>query len=361
MSREKANYLGQVIDRFVTVQYYVSGGAGTTFDEPVNPKLHQAALDEADSTSLTADAAIALDEAVDRNDVVLISTGFTVPPWNRAEADGPMSAVTLARAIDFALEATPIIVTEAEHVDPMKQILSVSELQVAEPEEAVSGYRKVAVTSMPVSEERETERSEELLDTYDPAAIVTIEKPSRTHDGTHRNGVEYDVSDVTAGVDTLIEMARAQDVTTIGIGDGGNEVGMGRIHSTVADMFSKQFAAVTETDHLVVASTANWGAYGVEALLAVLAENPHVMHTREMEKEVQRATKQAGIVDPLTGFADGWLDATPPNVSQNVVDQLRTTVELHVNDQWHMEQWDEWSTREEEVSRLLDNQADRME
>lgn len=361
MTRQKANYLGQVIDRFVTVQYYVSGGAGTTFDEPVNPKLHKAALNEADSTSLTADAAMALNDAVNQNDVVLISTGFTVPPWNRAEADGPMSAATLARAIDFALEATPIIVTEGEHVNSIKQILSTSELQVAEPEEAVSGYRKVAVTSMPVSKQREAERSEELLDKYDPAAIVTIEKPSRTHDGTYRNGVEYDVSDVTAGVDTLIEMARNQNVITIGIGDGGNEVGMGRIHDTVAEIFSEEFAAVTKTDHLVVASTANWGAYGVEALLAVLAENPNVMHTREMEEEVQKATKHAGIVDPLTGFADGWLDATPPNVSQNVVDQLRTTVELHVNDQWHMDHWDEWSTRKKEVNRLLDNQAGRME
>lgn len=360
MVYETIDFVGEVVDRFITVQYYISGGGSTDLEEPVTPLLHDAAQKEADTTSLTANAATALDDAVAPNDVVFISTGFTVPPWNRAEADGPVGAVSLARAIDMGLEATPIILIEEEHVESMEQLLLESDLQLTDPEEAISGYRKVAILSMSVSGADNEQGCIDILDEYEPSAIITIEKPSLTHDGTHRNGVEYDVSDVTAGIDTLINLAQERDIITIGIGDGGNEVGMGRIHDTVAERFSKQFAAVTETDYLIVGSTANWGAYGLEACLAVIKEKPHVMHDKEIEREIQDATSRAQIVDPLTGCTDGWLDGTPPNVSQNVVDQLRTMVELHTTDQWQMEEWNKWSGREDEVNRLLDEQSQRM-
>ena len=38
-------------------------------------------------------------------------------------------------------------------------------------------------------------------------------------------------------------------------------------------------ATVTPADVLVVAAVSNWGAYGIEASLAILLERPELLHT----------------------------------------------------------------------------------
>ena len=54
-------------------------------------------------------------------------------------------------------------------------------------------------------------------------------------------------------------------IGTIGIGDGGNEIGMGKIHNAIASLDIN--ASVTSCDELLVADVSNWGAYGLIAFL----------------------------------------------------------------------------------------------
>ena len=64
-----------------------------------------------------------------------------------------------------------------------------------------------------------------------------------------------------------------QSVTTIGIGDGGNEIGMGKI---AADMVTANVPGGARvhchvaTDFLVVAGVSNWGAYALAAGVSIL-------------------------------------------------------------------------------------------
>jgi hypothetical protein len=58
------------------------------------------------------------------------------------------------------------------------------------------------------------------------------------------------------------------NITSIGIGDGGNEVGMGKILALVESSQipnAAQIACVIPTDHLHVASVSNWGGYALVA------------------------------------------------------------------------------------------------
>ena len=51
---------------------------------------------------------------------------------------------------------------------------------------------------------------------------------------------------------------------TIGIGDGGNEVGMGKIYDRVTSSAipnAKEIACVVPSDHIIVASVSNWGIH----------------------------------------------------------------------------------------------------
>src|SRR5690606_27675887 len=55
---------------------------------------------------------------------------------------------------------------------------------------------------------------------------------------------------------------------TIGIGDGGNEIGMGNLKQALAQL--DIIPAVTECDELIVADVSNWAAWGLAAMVSVL-------------------------------------------------------------------------------------------
>src|SRR5690606_38144934 len=115
--------------------------------------------------------------------------------------------------------------------------------------------------------------------------------------------------------------ARDAGVFTIGIGDGGNEAGMGRIHGDVCEIVStgKIIGTVLETDVLIVSAIANWGAYAIEACLAAALHLPEVLHSTAVERRVMDAASRTGMIDPMSGFAQGWVDGTPPICSESLL------------------------------------------
>ena len=71
----------------------------------------------------------------------------------------------------------------------------------------------------------------------------------------------------TAPIDLLFDMAYGK-ISTVGIGDGGNEIGMGNVQDAIV----KELALVpcrTKVDNLVLATVSNWGGYGLVAALSV--------------------------------------------------------------------------------------------
>jgi len=113
MKNDELSYnLGDVVDRLISVQYFLSGGGSALTQKPVTGVLYEAAREKA-GAPLSYLAARALADNVTRGDTVIITTGLVAPPYMIAEGDGPIAAATLARAVDVALDATPIVVCEA--------------------------------------------------------------------------------------------------------------------------------------------------------------------------------------------------------------------------------------------------------
>lgn len=69
-------------------------------------------------------------------------------------------------------------------------------------------------------------------------------------------------------------------ISTIGIGDGGNEIGMGKAHKQVIDHIDngQQIASAVTTDHLITAGVSNWGGSALVAALYILSQCP--VHSR---------------------------------------------------------------------------------
>lgn len=64
-------------------------------------------------------------------------------------------------------------------------------------------------------------------------------------------------------------------IRSIGVGDGGNEVGMGKVYDLLTSSEcciknATDIACVVPTDHLLVCSVSNWGGYALAAACAVL-------------------------------------------------------------------------------------------
>jgi hypothetical protein len=101
--------------------------------------------------------------------------------------------------------------------------------------------------------------------------------------------------------------ARAVASTTIGIGDGGNEIGMGRIswdtiRRNIPD--GGLIACRVATDHLIVAGISNWGAYGLAAgvgLLRGASQLADWFDATEEHNVLRTMVESGGLVDGVTG------------------------------------------------------------
>jgi hypothetical protein len=101
--------------------------------------------------------------------------------------------------------------------------------------------------------------------------------------------------------------APAAGVTTIGIADGGNEVGMGKVPwHVVRNNIPKGglIACRVPADHLIVAGVSNWGAYALAVGVALLlgkSLDPALFDLGTEEALLRVLVEEGGLVDGFTG------------------------------------------------------------
>ncbi|MBT1064596.1 DUF4392 domain-containing protein [Bowmanella sp. Y26] len=174
---------------------------------------------------------------------VLIGTGF--PVTDTFETDGPVGAVALYNAL-LTLGYSPVLVCG----EPLFSALS-------------SDYQCIRIRDNELPEARRETR--QLLEQYAPSLVISIERPGLSADGRYYNMRSEDISDRCACYDYFLIDSQCP---TIAIGDGGNEIGMGKVLDAVKSL--NIVPAVTSCDELVVADVSNWAAYGILALLGKL-------------------------------------------------------------------------------------------
>ncbi len=134
----------------------------------------------------------------------------------------------------------------------------------------------------------------------------------------------------------LAEEARSDGVLTIGIGDGGNEIGFGMIRDAVREIqphgshcrcpCAGGVATVTSCDILVAAAVSNWGAYGISAYLGYLRRNADLLQDEEMERRVLESCAFAGGTDSIAGAQIPGVDGIPLGIHQAIVRMLHAIV-----------------------------------
>lgn len=292
--------------------------------------LYAAARRHAGGAPLSLAAAKLLAERVQRGDRVLIVSGFIMRDYGLPETDGPVGAAVLARALALGLAAVPIGVSEDSVVPCMRACFTAAGLIPAPLDGLVSGRNRCGFVGFPVDPGKAAEAARALLDELKPTALIAIERPGAGADGEYHGGGGFTISSFTAKTDVLFALAQERGIATIGIGDLGNELGMGvvadevRRHVPLGDTIAAQLAA----DVAFVANISNWGAYAVAACLAALVGNDDVFHDGDAELRLIDACVRAGAIDPVGGQARNWVDGTDARTNAALVDMLRSVVVL---------------------------------
>ncbi|MBK5203975.1 MAG: DUF4392 domain-containing protein [Polaromonas sp.] len=211
------------------------------------------------------------------NPHVGIVTGFYIefgePP--SPETDGLGGTAHMAAA----LAAAGIAVTVITDAPCAKAVWAIVD---AIPEE-------VDLEVVAVSEKSVRRLRKRLEDAAHPLThLIAIERVSPGSDGKPHREHGWDMTRQTAPLHLLFdEGGWNRPWTTIGIGDGGNEIGMGSLPQEIIDRDIPNgalIAATTPTDHLIVAGVSTWGGYGVVAALALASKDRSI----ELKKYLNR-------------------------------------------------------------------------
>jgi hypothetical protein len=250
---------------------------------------------------------------------VLLVSGAAVPGHMPVgENDGPIGTVVLARALS-AMGHSVRILTDPVAAPPFRGLLRAIGLDVP--------VLEVGLEDEPL-QERLAQESD---------VLCAIERL-----GGNPHGIIYGATGVSrapfrANVDHLFNTARKLGKRTVGIGDGGNEIGFGKVHQKlIAAVPEFAFTEVTpcgggvysvvETDVLLVANSSNMGANALTAGLALMRGDLSLCHTAEAEFELAHVGVGLGLIDGGTGELRAWCDGIPAEANAAVVQVLRTIV-----------------------------------
>jgi len=267
---------------------------------------------------------------------VAIVTGFFVPDADlpSAETDGPPGAVVLAAALE-AVGVRCALVTDLPCASAVQAAARAAAIPLApidictQPTEwfddFVSSDRGSQLTHLIAVERVGPSHDEQSLARQSrngPAplaefrAAVPVEHRDRCHNVRGKL-----IDDSTARLHLLYEHGPRQrpDLKTIGIGDGGNEIGMGCVPwedlaRGIGGETSAWIPCRIATDWNVIAGTSNWGAFALAAATLLLMNRVEALapfdedfHRRVLEQMVA----EGPAIDGMTRRREPTVDGLP--------------------------------------------------
>ncbi len=241
---------------------------------------------------------------------VIIVTGFYILSAGKHETDGPPGAIAIGNALE-ALGRSVTYVSDV-HTTPMLRDWLGDSL----------GDR-ARVVEYPISDiDSSRKTAADMLSQLDPSLLISIERCGRTKDDLYLNMRAADITQHTARLDYLFE----HGIPSVGIGDGGNEIGMGNLADVIPGVDRlPDDPAIAKVDRLVLASVSNWGGYGLVTALSRLVGRD-LMPTAEEDERLIRSMVDAGAVDGTTGENKYYVDGFTLEHNSAVLERLRGLV-----------------------------------
>jgi len=268
---------------------------------------------------------------------VAIVTGFCIPRADppAAETDGPPGALVLARFfIDLDLQVSlisdryglPLLRSGCESLKIDDATLI--ELPLNATRDEVDSLMKssgrdwshlLAIERCGPSHTHESLKAQGET-TPEIAALFDKEVPAVDRDVCH-NMRGVNINAYNAPTHFLFEaVGRLQSpIKTIGIADGGNEIGMGCVpwrglRDAIRVGPAACVACRVRTDHLLLAGVSNWGGYALAASVAAMKNRFDLIESFDVEqlrRLIETIVYDAGAVDGVTARREATVDGLP--------------------------------------------------
>ncbi|MCH9276452.1 DUF4392 domain-containing protein [Bifidobacterium amazonense] len=217
----------------------------------------------------------------------LVVTGFFIPKAEHpaAESDGPVGAAEICAAIR-AIGGDAWMVSDA-WCEPVirgaaKDVLPDDRVLIAPKGDAFDNW---------------LDQTRKLVEREHIDTVIFIERVGPARDGYPRNMRGINIQEWTAPLSRLAGLG----LHTVGIGDGGNEIGMGHIQEyAIEDIVDhgEDIACTVPTEELIVAGCSNWGGHAfVCSLYAMGCTQVAAMLDDRWHKDVIANITAAGGLD----------------------------------------------------------------
>ena len=225
---------------------------------------------------------------------ILIATGF--PVAGTFETDGPVGAMALYQVLTTLGKEVKLICA-----DPL--------------------YRKIAedynCMPLPLNDVVGAhQQAQAYYHHHRVSCVLAIERPGLNARGRYTNMRGEDISSGCASFDPYMTLAPCP---TLAIGDGGNEIGMGKVSEALEQLAITP--SVTSCDELVVADVSNWGAYGLIAFLGLWQQQDLLGDIDS--PALLRYCSELGSVDGVTLRNELTEDSLDASHGQGIINQLR--------------------------------------
>ncbi|MGQ0634681.1 MAG: glutamate cyclase domain-containing protein [Planctomycetaceae bacterium] len=267
---------------------------------------------------------------------VLIVTGFFIPRGDppAAETDGPPGALLLADALRLTGVETAVVTDEfcrgavcaaAEAQGyPSARLLR---LPAGATETDLAAFLRgnAPVTHLVAVERVGPSHTLESLETQDRTGPAPTAQFCRLVPESHRDrchNFRGEIIDEFAGdAHRLFEelSAACPQARRIGVGDGGNEIGMGvvrweELERRLSGEHSGWLPCRVPCDWNIIAGTSNWGAYALAAAVLQWRGQKELLapfDARQQQRVVEAMVREGPAVDGVTGRREPSVDGLP--------------------------------------------------
>lgn len=217
---------------------------------------------------------------------VLILTGFFIRSSAAPETDGPPGAAILGRALTLVGRRV-CLATDRYNFAALAACSG-----------ALGGDLEVLCWDVPDSPN---------LSEFD--LLIFLERPGRAKDGRYYNMRGEDITSVVIPLDELAFKALDSKIPVLGIGDGGNEAGMGALYEPLVRTLPHYapFLSCVPSTVCVPVDVSNWGGYALAALLSLVFGRWVGLDDGE-EERMLTALQAEGAVDGVSGLCGRSVD-----------------------------------------------------
>lgn len=243
---------------------------------------------------------------------IALFTGFVTLPGVRCETDGPVGTLFMARGL-IGLGKEVHVWSDFPHVEILEAGVRHLSLDVSVFDVPIRFGGNVLMCFW--------------RERYD--LLISIERPGRAMDGKYYSCRGEDVSPYVSPLDEFFIEAKKYRTATIGIGDGGNEIGMGKVRPVLLEKLPEmgRIASIVKVDHLIVSGVSNWGAYALLAGISMILGRRDVLPTSEEETKLLELVVSSGGIDGISLKSSPTVDGIPEAILINKLREIRKCLE----------------------------------